>query len=42
MSQFTENIHIAPLPQKNKWITTKPLIWHISQYGQEEYIEVPA
>ena len=42
MSVFTENINIAPLPKKNKWITTKPIRFYIYELGIWEYVDIPS
>jgi len=42
MSQFTENIWIAPLPKTNKWTTTKSVRFYIYELGIWDYIEIPA
>lgn len=42
MSSFTENIHIAPLPKLNLWITTKAFTYYVWSEDSDEAIEVPA
>jgi len=38
---FKSNTSIAPLPKKNRWVTTAPLRYYFSATLEWDYIEVP-
>ena len=41
MSSFTDNVHIAPLPKENLWVTTKAFTYYIWHEWSDEFVTVP-